>query len=208
MCIEENLLDSKIIILSFQRNATQSVWSFLNSYGLKGIHHINGKINSSNFKGCSLHKIKKEIEQYEKEFTHFSDAPYFLMYKHFDEKYPNSKFILITRDKNEWLKSFKKLWLKEGPADPVSFACYQHYIEDITSYNILDLSDEELVNMYSRHNNDVVEYFKNKHNLLVIDIHDVQKKEKITSFLNILPKNDFNNVDYIRSLHKIKKEYR
>jgi hypothetical protein len=198
--VEKKFLNSKIVILSFQRNATQSVWSFLNKCGLEGLHHINCRKESYNFKGYSLEKIKEEIQQYESEFTHFSDAPYFLMYKYFDEKYPNSKFILITRDDNDWLESFKKLWSKEGLADPVSFACYQEYIEKLSSNNILSLTDDELLSMYKTHNEKVIDYFKNKENLLVMDINDSQKKEKISSFLNISPKHNFNNIDYVRNL--------
>jgi hypothetical protein len=197
---KKSFLDSKIIILSFQRNATQSMHSFLKSCGLEGIHHINSRKQSYCFEGYSLKKIQEEIQQYEPEFKHFSDAPYFLMYEYFDKKYPNSKFILVTRDKYDWLKSFKELLLKEIVADPVSFACYQEYMENITPYNIVNSTDDELLKMYEKHNNDVVEYFKDKNNLFIIDINDLQKKEKISNFLNILPNTNFENIDYIRTL--------
>jgi hypothetical protein len=198
--MKEALLESKIVVLSFQRNATQSTFSFLDSCGINGIHHINSKKKSYSFKGYSLDKIKKEIEQYELEFKHFSDAPYFVMYEYFDKKYPNSKFILIIREKNEWLKSFKNLYSKQGVGDPVSFACYQQYIPDIASYNIFKLTDTELIEMYETHNKNIIEYFKDKDNLLIMDINDPQKKEKISSFLNILPQKEFENIDYIRAM--------
>lgn len=203
MPTQEDTLDPKIIVLSFQRNATQSTWSFLNNCGLKGLHHITQRKSSHSFKGYSIEEIKEDIEHYESEFEHFSDAPYFVMYEHFDKKYPNSKFILITRDKNDWLESFKKLMLTEGAADPVSFACYQEYIKDLSSYDMLLLEDNVLIAMYEKHNSDVIEYFKDTDSLLVMDINDPDKKNKIGYFLNISPNENFGHIDYINeSLNK------
>jgi hypothetical protein len=190
--------DKKIIVLSFQRNATQSVHDFLLSSGIPGIHHLNTKKKSLLFKNYSLLKIQKHASIYENEYFHFSDAPYFLMYEYFENKYPDSKFILITRDKNEWLKSFKNL-LFLG-TEPISIQCFKHYIKHVNEDNILNISDDELLLMYETHNNNVLEYFKEKNSLLHLDIDDPEKAKKISNFLGILKESSFNKIDFVKNL--------
>jgi hypothetical protein len=191
----------KIINLSFQRNATQSTFEFLNSCGFLGIHHINNIKHSSKFKNYSLLRIEKHIRPYENNYVHFSDAPYFLMYEYFEKKHPKSKFILITRNKYEWLNSFKKLILK-NEIDPVSMECYKQFFKEnknnITT--ISDLSDKDLLSMYETHNNNVLEYFKGKDSLLHLDINDPYKGKKISNFVGILTDIEFDQIDYLKDI--------
>ena len=42
----------------------------------------------------------------------FTDTPIPSFYKQLDEKYPNSKFILTTRNMDDWLRSCKKQFTK------------------------------------------------------------------------------------------------
>jgi hypothetical protein len=185
----QNLNNSKIVILSFQRSGTFSLSRFLTNNGLAGIHHITDRVHSSNFKGCSLEEIQKSIKVYDLDYFHFSDAPYFMMHDYFDKKYPNSKFILIERNTEKWLKSFRKLYSKL-PIDPVSRACISKYISEMSSLSDKELwkiSDKSLINMYVYHNLKIKKYFKNRDNLLVLDLEDDQKEDKISRFLGLSP---------------------
>ena len=124
------------------------------------------------------------------------------MYEYFDKTYADSKFILISREPDEWLKSIKNLFNKDG-IDPVSHACYKEYIpniKDITENKEIGVSDQDLLYMYNRHNSLVKEYFKGRDNFLELGIDDLQKTEKISLFLNINLPNKIKNIDYIRTI--------
>ena len=75
----------KIVVLSFQRNATQSTYQFLFESGLfLGVHHLTNIKNSGSFRGWDLKKIQDYAKKHENDFIHFSDAPFFTMYEFFD----------------------------------------------------------------------------------------------------------------------------
>jgi hypothetical protein len=190
----------KIINLSFQRNATQSISEMLFNFGIPGIHHITGRNHSSNYAGMSLTEITQNVQIYEDEFVHFADAPYFMMYEYFDRKYPNSKFLLVKREPKQWLKSFKKLYTRL-PIDPVSRACIETYLPKIKSLSndeIKKISDQDLLFMYNFHNNKIEKYFFKTDKLLTLDIDELDDVKKISSFLNIdLVYNSY-NIDFLR----------
>lgn len=195
----------RIINLSFQRNATQSVSKMIDSAGIPGIHHITLRNHSSNYRGFDLESIQEMIEVYEDEFIHFADAPYFMMYDYFYNKYPDSKFILVKRDPQIWLKSFKKLY-STVPIDPVSRACFEKYLPKIKAImddEIIKIPDNDILFMYNLHNLKVEKYFKDKKNLLVLDINEIEDRMKeIGIFLDIdLVYNEY-NIDFIRKMVK------
>ncbi len=198
--------DKKVVVLSFQRNATQSTQQFLNSNGFPGIHHITERVDTSIYQNKNIYQIQKHTSIYENEYVSFSDAPYFLMYEYFYKKYPNSKFILITRDENEWLKSFKKHSEKGIPCDIVSFECYRHYLKGIKrdiNNMIYNVSDNDLLYMYTKHNLDILKYFNKIESLIHLDINDPYKSYKLCKFLNIDHKSVFNKIDYLENIKGI-----
>jgi hypothetical protein len=188
----------KIIILSFQRNATQSTFDFLIKNSFPGIHHLSNIRHSGEFLGWGLEQIQDYTKAFEDDFVHFSDAPYFMMYEYFDKRYANAKFILIERNSDDWLKSFRKLY-NFTPLDPISRACFTKYLPEIEilDIEIKDISDEKLLYMYNKHNSKIKQYFKNKKNLLVLDIAESKKEDKLMKFLDLDLQGDFQNHDYV-----------
>jgi len=190
----------KIIILSFQRNATQSTFEFLKENNFAGVHHLTSIHHSSNFRGWSLEEIQEYAKSYEDDFVHFSDAPYFMMYEYFDKKYPKAKFILIERNPHDWLKSFRKL-NSAVPLDPISRACHTKYVSEMVEISDTEMdkiTDNALLDMYNTHNLEVKKYFENKKNLLVLDIDDPQKEDRLIEFLDLESKPQFKNYDFVR----------
>lgn len=130
----------------------------------------------------------------------FQDNPFSLpgVYKTLDKAFPNSKFILTVRDSSDqWYNSVVKYhskllrinhiptkedllnatYVKKGWMWKVNRFLYQTPEDDI--YN-----EEVLKKNYTDHNNDVIEYFKNRpQSLLVINVKDKDAGKKICEFL-------------------------
>lgn len=117
-------------------------------------------------------------------FNFFHDAPYSFNYKLINEQYPDTKFILTIRDENDWFNSSLN---------------YQHKFNMVNKnllniiygqYIILEEHKSEVIALYRKYNNDVIAYFEDKADkLLIINVCDKNKDERnilnqIGSFIN------------------------
>jgi hypothetical protein len=117
----------------------------------------------------------------------FEDWPWFLMYKELDQRFPGSKFVLTLRkDTETYVASVKKHHARQGVKnkdfvrpfwwDDV-FGCEP----DQWDYQKGFLSAES----YERHNREVLEYFKDRPNdLLVVCWENGDGWDKLCSFLD------------------------
>ena len=121
-----------------------------------------------------------------------------LMGEHFNEnymeseKYPDSKFILTIRDEEDWFKSlfhYQNLPLPEASPRKIINAIYHHDI-------ITNEHKDEVIELYRKYNNDVITYFTDTpEKLLIIDLCDKNKNEpdiiqKISGFTKlVIPRN-------------------
>lgn len=97
----------------------------------------------------------------------FTDTPIPSFYKQIDKQYPNSKFILTTRDMDGWLKSCKKQFTERIVARQNEATSQLH--TDL--YGCFAFDPEKYASGYTRHVNGVLDYFKDRpEDLLVIDI--------------------------------------
>ena len=120
-----------------------------------------------------------------KNFDAVEDTPWYMIYKELDKLIPNSKFILTIRDEESWYLSVKK------------------HIGNLRSANHewiygrgkgLPKDDKKnTIDVYSKHNKEVIEYFENRPNdLLVLDFTKGDSWGKICPFLNKeIPKTPF-----------------
>ena len=106
-------------------------------------------------------------------------------YKDIFEVYPDAKYILTIRDKFGWLKSARKLW--QVPNEDENFAGFRKSIFGTTK--VWELSDLELLNSYDKINKEIIDFFKDKENFMVLNIVDAKFKDKVmkelVEFLNI-----------------------
>lgn len=110
----------------------------------------------------------------------FTDTPIPSFYKQLDARYPNSKFILTTRDIDDWLKSCKKQF-KESLAAKSNEATIQLHTD---LYDCFVFDPEKYANGYNRFVNGVLNHFKDRpQDLLVIDICGGEKWELLCNFL-------------------------
>ncbi len=101
------------------------------------------------------------------------DSPIPILYKQLDEAYPNSKFILTVRDHNGWLESVEWLFSKKNPERwtwdkwPVSNILHR------AMYGRTDFEKAVMSDSYHKHNEEVVRYFSDRPNdLLVMDTNN------------------------------------
>lgn len=134
-------------------------------------------------------------------FDAFTDGAYWYpdWYKHLDRAYPGSKFILTIRSNEDvWFDSLKRWYARKfnnkHPFPKVWEWIYGEHT--ITPYN-----KQAFKNAYLKHNQQVIEYFKDRPNdLLVIDFSQGNEWDKICSFLGKeVPKKPFPHVNKTKS---------
>lgn len=121
-----------------------------------------------------------------------ADTPIFNDFKALDTFYPNSKYILLTRESGFWVPSIKQLLARmhhnivrtDGGFNPYIKRCYQTVFSPFTLENISD--DNFLLECYEKHKNSVMAHFINrKQDLLTIDISQEKSLIELTTFLGI-----------------------
>ena len=99
-------------------------------------------------------------------------------YKRLDRKFPNSKFILTIRDKESWLKSIARKSLnkprtRDGKRKPGRFR-QGEFLIDLETYS----------SRYDNHVADVLDYFKDRPNdLLIFDVIGGDSWDKLCPFV-------------------------
>lgn len=105
-----------------------------------------------------IEKLNKLIQEYD----FFSDNPWPLLFRLLDKEYPESMFILTRRKIENWTSSLLKHTGTQNTRMRRFIYGFGNPINHIKRYQ----------EVYEKHNQNVVDYFSNKSNLLVIDIED------------------------------------
>jgi hypothetical protein len=189
-----------------QRSATTSVGEFFMHFGYKvatwyvagpnkwDFHWYNGDyeriFSSADFK---KHQV-------------FEDAPWWLpgFYKVLYHRFPDSKFVLLTRDSQSWFESMKKhsggktlgntrrhckVYLREKEFydrldNDRSFKPAEWQIDNLLS---LEGMDEQYKTIYDIHNRQVVEFFTkvSPKSLFTGELEDPEKWQKMGKFFGL-----------------------
>lgn len=160
---------SKVFGIGFHKTGTSSLGRALSLLGYK----VRGEAGISN-PNIAL-EVEKIAFRLAEKFDAFQDNPWPILYQQLDQKYPNSKFILTIRDTDSWIKSVvKHFGTKDTPMRKWIYGVgHPQGNEDI------------YIERYQRHNQEVLEYFKDRPNdLLVINLAEGTEWEKLCSFLN------------------------
>lgn len=162
-------MQKKLFIIGFNKTGTRSLHQLFEKSGYKAIHWDNGDL---------AYKIQQNIDNmcnpikgYE-EFDVFSDMegtygrPVMEAYRYFRafyQAYPDALFLLNYRDVDDWLRS-KSLHGFRGHG----YDIYLQYYKDNFTYS----NDEDVINhwrlSYYQHLADVIDFFKDKSNSLVL----------------------------------------
>jgi len=113
------------------------------------------------------HYVNKEFDEIYKvvdKFDSFEDWPWLLMFKEFDKRYPDSKFILtIRKDAETWYQSLKK-HLRRNPEVIPGFKEARSIYDNP---NPIKRKIETIVR-YENHNQEVISYFKGRNDKLLV----------------------------------------
>lgn len=160
-----------IVGVGFQKTGTSTLREALKILGYR-VKDTSSRALIPILKG-EYTKVLRMLENYDA----VEDTPWYMIYKELDELIPNSKFILTIRDENSW------------------FSSVERHIGDLRSANHewiygrgkgLPKEDKQnTLNVYNKHNHEVIEYFKNRpDDLLIIDFTKGEKWDKLCDFLN------------------------
>ena len=164
--------------------------------------------SSANFMARGLFNEILEKENYEpalsaaSDYKAFEDRPWNVweMYKHLDQRYPDSKFILTEREPELWWKSVNQ-WITISNPDRA-----KTYVKHLKASSV---SKQEFIRGYLEYNEGVKEYFKDSGKLLTFNVEKGQGWEELCDFLKLpLPKVAFphaNRQTYSRLDHYAKK---
>ena len=162
-------IDQKVFGIGFHKTGTKSLKKALEilGYSVTGPNAVQ-EIDSRK-------KLYEVVDSFLPQYNAFQDNPWPLVYKYVDNLYPDAKFILTIRDDSMWIQSVVKYF--KNKTTPM-----RKYIYGYGS----PLGNEDIyLQCYKKHNQEVINYFKDKNNkLLVIDITKENAWEQICLFLN------------------------
>ena len=160
---------TKIFCIGFQKTGTTSLGTALEilGYNVCGVRY--DLVDA--IRGNQWEKIDGVIMQYDA----FKDNPWPVIYQSLDEKYPGSKFILTVRDDSAWIKSLVN-----------HFGTTPSVMQDFIYGKAYPKGNEELyLNTYRKHNREVLAYFENrKEDLLVMDLTHEKDWNRLCQFLD------------------------
>lgn len=183
----KKILPYKIFQIGFNKCGTVSLWKIFNDFlqePINAVHWDKGLLAKTMYE--NLNTGKNLLVGYE-DYSYFGDMqyqlwidnkpkdmilPYLSMFKILDQQYPNSKFILNTRDINNWLRS-RENW---APGGDNNFYMKLYGID-----NIIDLK-EIYKETWIRHHSDVTEYFSKRPDDLLIYNIETDNIKKLTNF--------------------------
>jgi hypothetical protein len=158
--------DCKVMVLAFHKTGTTSLKKALEALGY---NVCDFKLNLA--QACidaDFEKVWEVADQHDA----YQDNPWAVIYKEMDVKYPGSKFILIQRDPVSWATSIQN-YFGEKETLMREFIYGKGFGTPI--------GNEELyLERYKRHNREVLAYFKDRpQDLLILDL--IKEKDQLWS---------------------------
>jgi len=103
-------------------------------------------------------------------FTFYTDTPVPAYFREFDNSCPNSKFILTIRDPDIWINSTEKFFEDDVPN---SNKTTWRDVNRLAVYGIIKFNRQRFIDVYNRHCDDVIKYFRNRKNdLLILNVEE------------------------------------
>lgn len=193
--------NSKIFCIGSGKTGTTSVEKAFKDLGYKVGDQVKGELFIDDY----INRNFQPILNFCKTAEAFQDAPF--CFKHtfiaLDQYFKDAKFILTIRDTEEqWYNSLVNFHTKVhagGQNIPTvqdlknAEYRYQGYAWDVRS-KVFGFNEHEnpydkdkFISYYNSHNRSVLDYFRFKDNLLVINLSDESSYERFCKFLNRKP---------------------
>jgi hypothetical protein len=151
-----------------------------------GTHSLNTALEILGFKSIHYPKPDSVLELMDV-YDAGTDITITVIYKKLDKLFPNSKFILTTRELDDWLKSVEWYFSKERvkkKADGTELLTEEQMKLRETLYGNKFYDEEKYRREFIKHDNDVRKYFKNRPNdLLIMNVFNGDGFDKLCPFL-------------------------
>lgn len=157
-------LPTRIFGIGMQRTGTTSLAHAFRILGFDTFHFESGDKARDIWDEMTTFGSSRTLERY----YALCDMPIPMLYKQLDKAYPNSKFILTIRDEDSWIKSMEWLFSDKNPDRwtwdkwPISHRMHQ------ALYGTRHFNEKIMRKIYRRHNDEVIEYFKDRPNDLLV----------------------------------------
>lgn len=160
----------KVFVIGFQKTGTTSLELALENLGYRV---YGGDKNLLKFKDQK--SLNNYILETLKCWDAVQDMPWPLLYKNLFELYPNSKFILTSRKTDEWIKSVVQYF--------ASIRIPLH--QKIYDVPCAEGYEKRYMEVYNKHNKEVIEFFKDKENFIIMEQNENFNYETLCQFLNV-----------------------
>ena len=170
-------MSPKIFEISFGRTGTTSLTDAMRILGYRALHGWEPEYEQRYLEELINGRLHARIDRFD--FITDIAAPF---YQELDETYPGSKFILLVRDEEDWLKS----WINHARSSK-----FQPCMNYQTFYRIMKLgcywpeeNPERVLRANREHQRAVKHYFRDRpEDLLILDICGGAGWEPLCEFL-------------------------
>lgn len=173
----------KVFGIGLSESGTKSLTQALTMLGYNVIHYPDDEVT---LKELMAGKYDFSILNDFDGITDITVAPF---YAQLDKLFPNSKFILTVRDKESWLSSLEAQWNTKPVFDDSQAEketnMQRRRLLRVAAYGTYTFNKERFDYVYDLHYKNVVEYFKDRpESLLIINIYAGEGWGKLCAFLN------------------------
>lgn len=100
----------KVFGIGLSRTGTMSLSDALNQIGLHSVHFPHDPVTRKEVKEFLAGRARVPCASVLAEADAITDTPAAIGFEALDEAYPGSKFILTTREEEQWLESCRSFW--------------------------------------------------------------------------------------------------
>ena len=209
-----NSATTKTFYVSFHKVGTTSIRKFFLAAGFstcQGPHYVDGVDYMAKVAAVEQEpaRVADVLAPVIERFQAHCGVPYPGLYDVLAERYPDARFILMTRDLDKWWESIRihwSLWLLNHTLTPFEYVQYRPYLGN--DKRIVSQNDRDaLIEAHRRHNEEVQRRL-DPHRLLVCRLDDPDKSEKLANFLglpNLVPYPHAKKTGFGRHRHRLLK---
>jgi len=171
-------MTQKVFILGFQKTGTTSLEHALQNLGYRVYGGDKNLMKFSNTEELKTY-IKKTLDSWDAA----QDMPWPLFYKELYAIYPDAKYILTIRDTDKWIRSVVTYFARiRIPLHKKIYGvpCAEGY-------------EDRYKELYEKSNMEILAFFKNKPNFLIMEMGKNFNYETLGNFLDLknIPQEDF-----------------
>lgn len=185
--------NQKIFGIGFHRTGTRSLCKYLNELGLRSIHWpaiICGVDYRTLLEPVRDHRslVVQMLDPVIDAYEGFADVPFPGLYVELERKYPQSRFILVSRNLSDWWSSLVRHWRWDKSPRTHQLGNYEYiqYNRYTTRslYNVNPGDRDMLVGLHAQHLASVRAHFADyPDRLLEVDVEDPEIGARIAAFV-------------------------